>query len=241
MAHEIGCKVQAAQTRADGSGMRRRLLPSLMAAAALGALGVLTMQGSAHAANECGPVNTASNPQTVTCTGAFNPYASGITYDETTFPAASQGNLQVNLSATAAVTTSSTGVTAVGASGKNADIEILTGASVSAGAEGAKSSTTGGGTASITNAAKGSAATIGLGAQSRGGPGPGGRKAGTRVAAPFRVLLYGFRASTILKFALGLGALRHHGVEALEVIARLHREELHQAQLLSHALVPRKG
>lgn len=167
MAHMIASKTAVAQKPANRHRKLGSAVPSLLALAALGAL---MLPGSARAANECGPVNTASDPQTVTCTGAFNPYASGITYDETTFPVASQGNLRVNLSATAAVTTGNTGVTATGAPGKNADIEILTGASVSAGAEGAKSTTTGSGTASITNAGTVSAATIGLDAQSSGGP-----------------------------------------------------------------------
>ena len=39
-----------------------------------------------------------------------------------------------------------------------------------------------------------------------GGPGPDGRKAGTRAAAAFRVAVYGFLAFSLLKFALGLGA-----------------------------------
>lgn len=167
MAYVIGRRTPAARKRTNGREKLRGVRPSL---AVLVALGALMLPGSAQAMNECGPVNTAANPQTVTCTGAFNPYASGITYDETTFPPASQGNLQVNLSATAAVTTGNTAVTAVGASGKNADIEILTGASVSAGVEGAKSTTTGSGTASITNAGTVAAATIGLDAQSSGGP-----------------------------------------------------------------------
>ena len=167
MVHMIASKTAVAQKPANRHRKLGSAVPSLLALAALSAL---MLPGSARAANECGPVNTASDPQTVTCTGAFNPYASGITYDETTFPVASQGNLRVNLSATAAVTTGNTGVTATGAPGKNADIEILTGASVSAGVEGAKSTTTGSGTASITNAGTVSAATIGLDAQSSGGP-----------------------------------------------------------------------
>ena len=39
-----------------------------------------------------------------------------------------------------------------------------------------------------------------------GGPGPDGRKASTRAAAAFRVVVYGFLAFSLLKFALGLGA-----------------------------------
>jgi len=66
----------------------------------------------AKAANECGSINTASNPQTVTCTGAFNPYASGITYDESTVPSVNQGNLQVKLAATGAVVSSATAINA---------------------------------------------------------------------------------------------------------------------------------
>jgi hypothetical protein len=39
-----------------------------------------------------------------------------------------------------------------------------------------------------------------------GGPGPDGRKAGARVLAGFKAVLYGFIAYVITKYALGLGA-----------------------------------
>ncbi len=56
-----------------------------------------------------------------------------------------------------------------------------------------------------------------------GGPGREGRKTGTRVAAAFRVLLYGFLAFTILKFALGLGAPPSSNKTSRDLTATLMR------------------
>ena len=61
---------------------------------------------------------------------------------------------------------------------------------------------------------------------------------------PLSMLLFvgGGLGLLYLVVAIRLGALRHDGVEALEVVARLHREELHQAHLLSHARsLPERG
>ena len=137
----------------------------------VGAAASLFTPGRALALNECGVVNTASNPQTATCTGAFNPYLTGIAYDESTLPVANQGNLQVKISGTAHVAPNPgvTGVSATGVSGKNADVTLLLGSSVTTTGLGVFSTTSGGGTASITNTGTVTAGTYGLLAGSSGG------------------------------------------------------------------------
>ena len=117
------------------------------ALALIGAVAALA-PGVALAANECGPVSSATNPQSVTCSGIFNPYANGVTYDESTFPALVQGNLQVLLSPTAAVNTATaTGVTAKGAQNFSADVQVQAGSSVTSSFEGVRAFTPGAGAA----------------------------------------------------------------------------------------------
>ena len=145
------------------------MLTACVAAAAGGALMLTPTQALALGGNECGPANTASNPQVATCTGAFNPYNNGITYNENNTPPASQGNLQVKLSGTAGVSTAGNGVSVTGVSGFGADATLLAGSSVTAGGFGVFATTSGGGTGSITNAGTVHAGTYGLLAQSSGG------------------------------------------------------------------------
>ena len=155
----------------EGSMIMRTKSLLLMTACVVtaGAATVLATPGRALANNECGSPNFASNPQTVTCTGAFNPYPSGVTYDENTYAPANQGNLQVDIAATAVVNTAGTAVTATGVSGKNAAVVLLNGSSVTGGTIGVFADTTGGGTASITNNGAVTGGTYGLLAQSGGG------------------------------------------------------------------------
>jgi uncharacterized protein YhjY with autotransporter beta-barrel domain len=130
---------------------------------ALGGTAVLGTPGTAHAVPACGPINTASNPQTVTCTGAFNPYGAGISYDENTVPVLQQGNLQVNLSSTVAETTATAqGVYVKGVAGFNAGAVIFSGASVNATVfDGVETQTSGAGTAYITNGGTITSADVG--------------------------------------------------------------------------------
>ena len=133
------------------------------------ALAVVALPGFALAANECGPASTATNPQVASCTGAFNPYAGGISYDESSVPPVNRGNLQVKVTPTVTEVTGVTGVTAKGVSNFGADVLIQSGASIKAGAEGARAFTPGNGTASIENSGAVTAATNGLDAISTGG------------------------------------------------------------------------
>lgn len=139
------------------------------ALALIGAVAALA-PGIAFAANECGPVSSATNPQSVTCSGIFNPYANGVTYDESTYPVLVQGNLQVLLSPTAAVNTATaTGVTAKGAQNFYADVQVQAGASVTSSFEGVRAFTPGAGAASVENSSTVTAATNGLDAYSTSG------------------------------------------------------------------------
>lgn len=132
------------------------------ALALIGAVAALA-PGVAFAANECGPVSSATNPQSVTCSGIFNPYAGGITYDESTYPIGVQGNLQVLISPTAAVnTTTATGVTGKGAQNFSADVQVQAGSSITSSFEGVRAFTPGSGTASVENYSAVTAATNGL-------------------------------------------------------------------------------
>ena len=169
--------------RTDGSAkgsmiMRTKTLIVMIVCATAGGFGlVLAEPGAAlalpapspPAANACGSPNYASNPQTVTCGGGFNPYSNGIVYNETTYPVGNQGNIQVNIAATALVTAPGAAVTATGVSGKNANVTLLNGSSVSGGTVGANVTTSGGGTASIMNGGTATGGTYGLSAQSSGG------------------------------------------------------------------------
>jgi hypothetical protein len=114
---------------------RTPLLATACAAALTAGL-MLMAPGRAFANDECGSPNFGSNPQTVTCTAAFNPYSNGITYDENTYGPANQGNLQVNIAGTAAVNTSNIGVTTNGAVSFDSAVIIQNGASITAGAAG---------------------------------------------------------------------------------------------------------
>ena len=56
-----------------------------------------------------------------------------------------------------------------------------------------------------------------------GGPGPDGRKAGSRALAGFKAVLYGFIAYGILKYALGLGAPKSSNKQSTDLTATAMR------------------
>lgn len=149
--------------RAAGS-VRLRLLgaAAMTALAAPGAALAIPLQA-------CGPLNVASDPQTVTCTGAFNPYANGIAYNTSASP--TPGNVQVKLSATANVqpTTTSTGLSVIGPNNFYADAQLLTGAQLTATGVGVSVQAGGAGAARIENSGTVSAVTSGLLAQAGSG------------------------------------------------------------------------
>lgn len=155
--------IQAITEKTDMKRFRKSAL-------ALIGLVAVAAPGAAFAANDCGPVSSATNPQSVTCSGIFNPYASGVTYDESTYPVGVQGNLQVLLSPTAAVnTTTATGVTANGAQNFSADVQVQAGASITSSFEGVRAFTPGSGAASVENYSAVTAATNGLDVYSTSG------------------------------------------------------------------------
>jgi hypothetical protein len=57
-----------------------------------------------------------------------------------------------------------------------------------------------------------------------GGPGADGRKAGNRLIAGFKALLYGFIAYGIAKYALGLGAPKSSNKQSVDLTATAMRE-----------------
>jgi hypothetical protein len=57
-----------------------------------------------------------------------------------------------------------------------------------------------------------------------GGPGPDGRKASNRVIAGFKVVLYGFIAFGIMKYALGLGAPKSSNNQTVDLTRTAMRE-----------------
>jgi len=141
----------------------------------LGAISLLafTAPGAAWAANECGPINTSSNPQVVTCTGAFASGAvNGITYDEASV--ATKGDIELRLANTVAgsnrLDTSSTGATAVtltGASDHWAQITGLVATQVVSGGNGFVANSLGTGAAIINS--QGSVLAQGIGLYANGG------------------------------------------------------------------------
>jgi hypothetical protein len=56
-----------------------------------------------------------------------------------------------------------------------------------------------------------------------GGPGPDGRKAGSRLIAGFKAGLYGFIAFGIMKYALGLGAPKSSNTQSVDLTATAMR------------------
>ena len=73
----------------------------------------------------------------------------GVTYDESTYPVGVQGNLQVLMSPTSAVSTATAnGVTANGAQNFSADVQVQAGASITSSFEGVRAFTPGSGAAS---------------------------------------------------------------------------------------------
>jgi len=56
-----------------------------------------------------------------------------------------------------------------------------------------------------------------------GGPGPGGRKASTRMIALVKVLLYGFLGYSTLRFALGAGAPTSNNKQSVDLTAAIMR------------------
>lgn len=134
---------------------------------ALSAAAVILTPGVALAlpGSQCGPLNTASDPQTATCTGAFNPYSNGIYYNDAS--AGTPGNMLINITGTAVVqpTSAGTAITAIGSNNFNSGVKLFSGSSVT-GASGASwavlAQTTGTGTASVDNFGTVSAGAIGL-------------------------------------------------------------------------------
>jgi Domain of Unknown Function (DUF1206) len=57
-----------------------------------------------------------------------------------------------------------------------------------------------------------------------GGPGPDGRKASNRLIAGFKVLLYGFIAFGIMKYAIGLGAPKSSNKQTADLTSTAMRE-----------------
>jgi hypothetical protein len=57
-----------------------------------------------------------------------------------------------------------------------------------------------------------------------GGPGPDGRKAGNRLIAGFKTVLYGFLVFVITKYALGLGAPSSSNKQAVDLTTTTMRE-----------------
>jgi hypothetical protein len=57
-----------------------------------------------------------------------------------------------------------------------------------------------------------------------GGPGPDGRKAGTRLIALFKTVVYAFVAFGIMKYALGLGAPKSSDQQSVDLTATAMRE-----------------
>ena len=57
-----------------------------------------------------------------------------------------------------------------------------------------------------------------------GGPGPDGRKAGTRLTAGFKAVLYGVITFGILKYALGLGAPKSSDKQSIDLTSTAMRE-----------------
>jgi len=129
---------------------------------AIGIAALLMVPGRALAANECGTVNTAADPQTATCTGAFAPYPTGITYDESTLASPSQGNVVINIAGTTIVNAATDGVTVRGAGNFNAGTSIFTGASVNSTNDAVVVQARGSGTASILNSGAITANRVGL-------------------------------------------------------------------------------
>lgn len=104
----------------------------------------------ARAANECGPVNTATNPHSVTCTSAGNFYQAGITYNDQTQP--TPGDLQVTLASGANVSSNlRQGVTVVGSANHLAALNLAAGSSVNLATSALQVTASGAGSASIDN------------------------------------------------------------------------------------------
>ncbi len=57
-----------------------------------------------------------------------------------------------------------------------------------------------------------------------GGPGPDGRKAGNRLIAGFKAVLYGFIAYGITKYALGLGAPKSSNKQSVDLTSTVMRQ-----------------
>ena len=129
---------------------------------AIGVAALLLVPGRALALNECGTVNTAANPQTATCTGAFAQYPTGITYDESTLAPGSQGNVLINIAGTTIVNAATGGLTVRGAGNFNAGASIFTGAMVKSANDAVRVQGKGTGTASIINAGTVTANGVGL-------------------------------------------------------------------------------
>lgn len=131
----------------------------------------LMMPGVAWASDECGPVNTASNPQTVTCTGAFASAATnGISYDANTL--ATNGPIELRIASTVsgAFSLNTTGnaavdaVTLVGAPGYDATIWSYADSEIYSARNGLVVRTSGIGTAGISLEGTVNARALGLSA-----------------------------------------------------------------------------
>ncbi len=111
----------------------------------------------AWAANECGPTAIVNGVDTVTCTGASNPYPSGILYSD-----ASGRGLVVVLDNLTVVNTAGEGVFANNTAGGYTGVTINSGASVTGGAIGIAAYNTSAGSAFVDNYGSVSGGTFGI-------------------------------------------------------------------------------